>query len=71
MCYLDLTLRCSDSGMFATYGIFNLETIIENTYFKLSVDCAKVVTQFYNPLNMHVLLENSYGILGLRDFIYI
>ena len=28
MCYLDLPWRCSDSGMFATYGIFNLEAII-------------------------------------------
>ena len=60
----DLPWRCS------AYGIFNLETIVRNKYLNLSVDCAKVVTQLYNPLKMIALLENSYEILGLRDLIY-
>ena len=69
MCYLDLLWRCSDSGMFATYGIFNLETIIRKHIFEF-ISSAKVVTQLYNPLKMVALLEDGYYILGLRDLIY-
>ena len=32
----------------------------------LSVDYTKVARQLYKPLNMHELLEYSYGILGLK-----
>ena len=59
---LDLPWRCSASGMYATYGIYNLD---------LSVDYVKVVTQLYKPLKMHDLLEYSYGILGLKCCILI
>ena len=33
MCYLDLPWRCSDSGMYATYGICKLEAIIRTQTF--------------------------------------
>ena len=59
----DLTWRCS------AYGIFNLETIIRKQIFEF-ISSAKVVTQLYKSLKTHVLLEDSYDILGLRDLIY-
>ena len=46
---LDLPWRCSASGMYATYGINNLETMQENKYLDLLIDSLKVVTQWYNP----------------------
>ena len=64
---LELPWRCSASGMYATYGIYNFES----KHLDLSVDYLKVVTQLYKPLKMHGLLEYSYGILGLKCCILI
>ena len=63
---LDLPWRCSASGMYVTYGIYNLEAMIRKESFDVLVDYVKVVTQLYKPLKMHGLLEYSYGILGLE-----
>ena len=38
---LDLPWRCSASGMYATYGIYNLETIIRKESFDVLVDYVK------------------------------
>ena len=66
---LDLPWRCSASGMYATYGIYNLEALIRKQTFEFIY--VKVVTQLYKPLKMHGLLEYSYGILGLKCCILI
>ena len=53
---LDLPWRCSASGMYATYGNYNLEAIIKQQTFgfigRLRKSC---VTQLYKSLKMHGL----------------
>ena len=70
---LDLPWRCSASGMYATYGIYNLEAIIRKQTFgfigRLCKSCNTI--ELYKPLKMHGLLEYSYGILGLKCCILI
>ena len=62
----------SVSGVYATYDIYNLETIARIKHLDLAVDYTKFVTQLYKSLKMHELSEySSYGIPGLQCCIQI
>ena len=59
---LDWACSCSASGMYAIYGIYSLEAIIKKTFGfigRLCKNCNIIV-------QMHGLLEYSYGIVGLK-----
>ena len=68
---LELPWHCSVSGMYATYGIYNLEAIIRNQTFGFIGRLRKSCKTIVQTLKMHELLEYSYCILGLKYFVII
>ena len=69
--FLDLPWFCSASGMYANYGIYNLESIIRKQTFGFIVRLCKSCNTIVQTLEMHGLLEYSYDILGLKCCILI